>query len=180
MQPISEEQEYSPSNTVESFVKSTDVDAESQDESLKVDLRERLMKAVNSQNLEQITHILEEVFYSVNIKIKCEQKDCGEIVNDFGTTGWSAYHCSIYTGNLGICQELLAHGADVNKPTQEGWTPLQLCINKNHRELMKLILQSPKILVNEVSQKGCALHLALQQNKVELSEILINNNADLE
>jgi hypothetical protein len=45
---------------------------------------------------------------------------------------------------------------------------------------MKQILLSPKILVNELSQKGCALHLALQQNKVDLSEILINNNADLE
>ncbi len=33
MQPISEEQEYSPTNTIESFVKSTDVDGESQDES---------------------------------------------------------------------------------------------------------------------------------------------------
>ena len=62
MQPISEEQEYSPMNTIESFVKSTDVDAESQDESQKQELRERLMKAVNSQSLEQVAQILEEVF----------------------------------------------------------------------------------------------------------------------
>jgi hypothetical protein len=60
MQPISEEQEYSPMNTIESFVKSTDVDAESQDESQKQELRERLMKAVNSQSLEQVAQILEE------------------------------------------------------------------------------------------------------------------------
>jgi hypothetical protein len=62
MQPISEEQEYSPMNTIESFVKSTDVDAESQDESQKQELRERLMKAVTSQSLEQVAQILEEVF----------------------------------------------------------------------------------------------------------------------
>ena len=62
MQPISEEQEYSPMNTIESFVKSTDVDAESQDESQKQELRERLMKAVNTQSLEQVAQILEEVF----------------------------------------------------------------------------------------------------------------------
>ena len=48
MQPISEEQEFSPSNTVESFVKSTDLEGDTQDESYKLELRERLMKAVNT------------------------------------------------------------------------------------------------------------------------------------
>ena len=63
MKSIAEEQEIEESNPSEhSFINSLDEDAYEETENQKQILKQRLLKEINSQNLQNVKNVLNEVF----------------------------------------------------------------------------------------------------------------------
>lgn len=54
-----------------------------------------------------------------------------KIVNSYDKHGWNSLHWSAYYERSVIIKELFKEGADVNKQTKNGWTPLQLAVKKS-------------------------------------------------
>jgi len=57
-----------------------------------------------------------------------------KMINQRGISGWSAFHWAVYFDNIDMIAELLNLGAAINLHTDDGWTPLQLAVYKNHIE----------------------------------------------
>ena len=57
---------------------------------------------------------------------------------------------------------------NINSLTADGWTPLQLAVNRNHIDILKLLLSREDLNINEVTHKGTALHLACKNNKHDI------------
>jgi ankyrin repeat protein len=46
------------------------------------------------------------------------------IIDSIGNAGWNALHCACYEGNTELAKYYIDKGADVNKNSIDGWTPL--------------------------------------------------------
>lgn len=93
--------------------------------------------------LETLTDIVPEQFIEEVIAKK------KRLFDEQGTSGWNAFHFAVFYGKSDICSIFIERSpfrfpakrintyrkADVNKKTlEEGWTPLQLAVQKNHPE----------------------------------------------
>lgn len=57
--------------------------------------------------------------------------------------------------------------------TSDGWTPLQLSIKKRNITTFKTLISAKGINVNQVTEKGTALHLAVKMNLEKFVDILV-------
>ena len=56
--------------------------------------------------------------------------------------GWTALHYAAINGDGELVKYLIKYGADVNKPTGEGSTPLYLAQLGNHEEIVNILKQA--------------------------------------
>lgn len=55
-----------------------------------------------------------------------------QLIDKLGPGGWGCIHYSAYSGSSELLAYLLDLGADVNKESHDGWTPLQLAVSRGH------------------------------------------------
>jgi len=55
-----------------------------------------------------------------------------QFIDKLGPGGWGCIHYSAYAGSMELLAYLLDLGADVNKESLDGWTPLQLAVSRGH------------------------------------------------
>lgn len=96
----------------------------------------------------------------------------------------SPLNIAIRTGQIGIVRTLLENGANINRPTTTGCTPLHLAIQNdqtNSLELIKLLLKSKyKCDVNNyMPGVGTPLYLACSRNQLPIVEKLIKRKANV-
>ena len=77
-----------------------------------------------------------------------------------------------------ILTELLARGVCINGVSSEGWTGLQLAVNRNQTEVVKLLLKQHALEVSLLTQKQTALHIAASQGKLNILNLLLLKGAD--
>lgn len=96
----------------------------------------------------------------------------------------SPLNIAIKTGQISIVKTLLENGANINKPTITGCTPLHLAIENdqtNSLELIKLLLDSKDgcVVNHYMPGVGTPLYLACSRNKLTIVELLIRRNANV-
>lgn len=72
----------------------------------------------------------------------------------------------------------MKQNVDLNKKTQEGWSPLQLVVNKKNLDQLRELLISPHIDINLVTEKGTALHVAAKGGFALGVQLLLDKGAD--
>lgn len=79
----------------------------------------------------------------------------------------------IYYNHQHILEYLLTLSASLNLVTSEGWTPLQLTIKKQNFEMFQRLVKLKRVNLNQVTEKGTALHLAVKYNLPKFVEVLL-------
>ena len=75
--------------------------------------------------------------------------------------------------------EMLAQGADANKPDEKGWPPLLFAATKGSLEVVRLLLNKGAD-VNAKSPRGeTALFIAVRNHATELTQLLVDKGADV-
>ena len=77
--------------------------------------------------------------------------------------GWTPYHYIAYGGHYKLAHILNQRNANVNKISDDGWTPLQLACYSGSLDTVLNILKHPKIQVNKKTVRGTALHYAVSK-----------------
>lgn len=78
-------------------------------------------------------------------------------------------------GLLDICEQLIAKGADVNKP---GWTPLHYAVTHGHLPVMRLLLEQ-SAYIDAASPNGTTpLMMAAKYGTSEAVQLLLEEGAD--
>lgn len=65
----------------------------------------------------------------------------GDVTQPKAANGTTALHVAVCEGNMEIVKFLLDHGADIDKPDHEGWTPRALADQQGHEDI-KILFQS--------------------------------------
>ena len=81
--------------------------------------------------------------------------------------------------NIDIVSFLLIKGANPNVLTIDETTPLQLAIKLRTYEIINILLEHPKIDINQVTNVGTALHLAVANQDETSVELLLKYNVDI-
>ncbi|KAK7463151.1 hypothetical protein BaRGS_00038263 [Batillaria attramentaria] len=83
-------------------------------------------------------------------------------------------------GHVSIVEMLLNRGADAEKVTLNGFTPLHLACQNGHTRVVEILLNS-SVDVDKATSKGATpLHLASKNGHVTIVEMLLNRGADAE
>ena len=69
---------------------------------------------------------------------------------------------------------LLKNKADINKPDNNGNTPLIISINQNNNAIAKLLLESKSNIEQQNNNGDTALMISIQQNNDEITNLLLN------
>lgn len=80
------------------------------------------------------------------------------VLQTMGPDGWYPIHYAINYGNRSAIKYISSMSSDLNQTTKDGYTVLMLCAYKKSLEFFKMILDSNKIDVNLVTQKGTVVH----------------------
>lgn len=64
-----------------------------------------------------------------------------QLINENGTLGWNPLHFAVYHDKyVNILKYFISKGGDVNKHSNDGWTPLEIAIHRNNNEIAKFLL----------------------------------------
>ncbi|CAD8056496.1 unnamed protein product [Paramecium sonneborni] len=102
-----------------------------------------------------------------------EQKEF--FLNDINIFGWSALHLSVLVGCDKLFLLLLNEGANINLQTKDGWDCLSLSVCLRHKTIICLLLAQQKLDVNQLNKHGTALHIAAQNDDIEIAQLLLNH-----
>ena len=81
--------------------------------------------------------------------------------------------------HLDIVRMLLEHGADPNRPTTGGYTPLFAAAAEGQAEVARLLLQKGAIVDVACLSGATPLYMAAQEGHTEVVELLLARGADL-
>ena len=86
----------------------------------------------------------------------------------------------LFRSHVQIVQTLLTKdGIDVNKPEENGITPLIIATNQGHVAVVRLLLSQPNIDINKIAHNNSALGWATQQNHNDIVQLLTDAGATL-
>jgi len=104
-----------------------------------------------------------------------------ELANAQTTMGESPLLLACMHGQLAAVQILLAHGADVNYQTPNGFFALFMAIQRNHTDIvLHLLRNASQLNVNIVLDDGStALHMAIELGHSQVAEALVKSGADI-
>ena len=81
-----------------------------------------MLNATRNGYEQEISNILS---YVPSIMLKEEYaKELEKLMNVIGSNGWNALHFACYMGYNSIVTLFIGKGANLNKPSLEGWTAL--------------------------------------------------------
>jgi ankyrin repeat protein len=100
--------------------------------------------------------------------------------NPFCGLFWSFTYPQILYGKVFILLRIfnLYSLGDINAESNDGWTPFQLAIYKNHKNIIKYLLSHPDLEINKLTKKGTPLHIACYYNREEVVRLLLSKKAD--
>ena len=75
---------------------------------------------------------------------------------------------------------LLIKGANPTQLTIDQYTPLQLAVQHHAFDILEILLNQPKVDVNQMTDNGTALHLAVRNEDVKCLEMLLRYDASIE
>lgn len=134
-------------------------------------LVESLISEVKNGNLAKIQSIIEST--------KKDKDEIKELLVSSGSGGWNPLHYAIYYGKGNILKDFIDRGIDLNKPTSEGWTPLILATHLKSVEIVKMLIKAPGIQINQATNQGTALHVAVKNSNMDITKILLQSGSDL-
>ena len=112
--------------------------------------------------------------------------DLNTTIDEGNICGKSALMKAAYIGNIDLVEYLLKNGANVNKSTEGsekgGITALYLAVQKQNLEIVNLLLSDKKLreINKPLSSTGSTpLHIAAQEGKLKIVEILVGAGADV-
>ncbi|CAD8176434.1 unnamed protein product [Paramecium pentaurelia] len=158
---VSETSENSDDEANSSKQKSSNTNVEP----IQSDYDDKIFQTVKSGNLEMLQQLC--------------QKINPQLLNQASFGGWNPIHFATFLEYKLIVEFLISKDIDINKVTDEGWTPLQIAVHRHNIEIVKVILNHPQIDVNLITDKGIALNLACKSNQLKIIELLLLKNADL-
>lgn len=100
------------------------------------------------------------------------------ILHEPGEKGWAAIHYAVYANNFEILEFLLGNNVDINMRTMDDWTPLQIAINQEHLDLLKMIIAEPTLDPNLSTSHGLPIIMAVHTNNIEI--VLCLSDLDLD
>ncbi|CAD8085494.1 unnamed protein product [Paramecium primaurelia] len=134
-------------------------------EPIQSDYDDKIFQTVKSGNLE----MLQQLCYKIT----------PQLLNQASFGGWNPIHFATFLEYKLTVEFLISKDIDINKVTDEGWTPLQIAVHRHNIEITKVILNHPQTDVNLITDKGTALNLACKSNQLKIIELLLLKNADL-
>ena len=103
-----------------------------------------------------------------------------EYVSAWGGTIGTALHAASRRNHLKVVQSLLKHGADVNTPGLQGWTPLLFATDEGHLEVVRWLLEHDAAVNAETdNDNATSLHLAAAYGHFEICRALLKHNANI-
>lgn len=77
-------------------------------------------------------------FVNATIELEDEDIKVKAVINEVGQSGWNSLHWAVYLGYADVMNILLNLGGNINAVSDDGWTPLQLAVHKNHYESIEI------------------------------------------
>lgn len=140
---------------------------------------EVLLKYVQKGKLNSVLKLLRDYPKDIELETTAEIRYLKpKLINQLGQGGWGAIHYAAYCKQIQILKELISQDADVNKTTSDGWSPLQLVVNRKNLDEMTLLLNTQSIDINLLTQKGTALHVAAKSGYALGIQLLLNKKVD--
>lgn len=90
---------------------------------------------------------------------------------------WTCIHLVCKNGHSGLLQELISQGADYNAETLDDWTPLMLCSYHGYILCVQILLNQPNIQINQLTDRGTALHMSCVAGHTKLTKLLLDSQA---
>ena len=158
--------------------------------------KNRLLKAIESGNIEKVALVLKEEpglvsipgskgAYPIHMAVRTEKIELVKAVLEAGAQpgtegpGGTPLHWATELGNSELANLLIQKGADVSARNKDGEQPLHLAAAGNSTELVELLLEAGA-KVAEPAEEGTPLHYAAEQNSVEAATLLLERGATLE
>ena len=104
-----------------------------------------------------------------------------EAVNYYAEDGFTPLGLACYFGHYEIARYLVLKGADVNLPSNNGFSvyPLHSAVAGNYTEIARMLIEN-NAQINVKQQAGAtALHSAAQNGNVDLLILLLEHGADV-
>ncbi|MDR6944873.1 ankyrin repeat domain-containing protein [Mucilaginibacter pocheonensis] len=124
-----------------------------------------LFEAAAAGKLEVVTHLIES--------------NPGAI-DDYADDGFTALGLACYFGHEAVARYLVASGADVNRPSNNGFQvyPIHSACADNNIQIARMLIENGA-LVNVKQQAGATpLHTAAQNGNIELLILLLESGAE--
>lgn len=105
-----------------------------------------------------------------------------ELVNTFANDGFTPLGLAAYFGHEELAKVLIANGAEVNVPTNNGFNvfPIHSAVAARNYNITKMLLDAGAA-VNVKQQAGFTpLHAAAQYGDIEILILLLEHNADVD
>ena len=91
-----------------------------------------------------------------------------------------AFLMSCRFNGLNTVNVLLERGADPSGKDKNGSTPLHFAARRGNEEIVKVLLEHPKVCVNVIDGSGkTPLHLACSEGHKKICQLLLNYGADI-
>ena len=91
-----------------------------------------------------------------------------------------AFLMSCRFNGLTTVNVLLERGADPSVKDKNGSTPLHFAARRGNEEIVKVLLEHPKVCVNVIDGSGkTPLHLACSEGHKKICQLLLNYGADI-
>ncbi len=102
-------------------------------------------------------------------------------VDDYAKDGFTPLGLACYFGHFDVARYLVLKGADVNRPSNNGFNvyPLHSACAGNYTDIAKMLIDNGS-LINIKQQAGATpLHTAAQNGNLELLILLLENGAEI-
>ena len=161
-------------NLVNSHNTSTDFIQEESDDPL-VAWAKKALHYCKSSNLDKFIQLKNE-FQKSNISL-LKETSFRDVINLPLVKKWTCLHQASSIGHSGILQELVTIGCNCNEETEDNWTPLLLVCFNGFLKCAEILLNQPSILINKLTPRGTALHMACLKNHFKVAKLLMDYHA---
>jgi ankyrin repeat protein len=125
-----------------------------------------LFEAAAAGKLEAVTHLIETVPNSMD---------------DYASDGFTPLGLACYFGHEEVAKYLVANGADVNRPSNNGFHvyPIHSACADNYTSIARMLIEHGA-MVNVKQQAGATpLHSAAQNGNIDLLVLLLEHGAEI-
>jgi ankyrin repeat protein len=103
------------------------------------------------------------------------------LLDDYAEDGFTSLGLACYFGHTGVAQYLISKGADVNRPSNNGFHvyPIHSACAGNYTSIARMLIENGS-LINVKQQAGATpQHSAAQNGNIELLVLLLEHGAEV-